>query len=144
MADESADTKTTVVPPYPLALVVCDQIYQDSTSQKFSILGTFSMITSSGFPAQHGYLAVYFALTDGHGRIPLRFRVQDAEERRSPVVDTTQSILFSDPKAVVEGRMDMANLHFPEPGEYRLQMLAGTELLMERKILLVQLPEVKK
>ena len=139
MADEKTGEKTTVVPPYVLALVVCDAAHRDGATGKYTLLGTFSTINARQFPAIHKNLTLYFALTDGHGQIPIRFRLADANDKRGVVYEQTMTISFPNPRDIVEGHIDIGSLEFPEAGEYRLQLLVGQAPLMERRILLLQL-----
>jgi hypothetical protein len=84
---------------------------------------------------------VYVALTDGRGKVKLRLRLIDADEEEAPIRELSGDVEFQDPRMIVEIDFAMTNLTFPAAGEYRLQLFAGTELLMERRVVLVQIPE---
>ena len=43
-------------------------------------------------------------------------------------------MFFDDPRAIHEGEVRLSDVVFGEPGEYRFQLSAGNELLMERRI----------
>ena len=133
--DESARTNGIV--PYPLAMVVCDAIWQDPGTRKFTLLGTFSTIHGEKFPLRHNVLAVFVSLTDGRGKTPIRLRVVDVDEERNPVFDGTNEVDFTDPRMVFEIAYHGINLVFPEPGEYRFQLFARDEPLMERRVLVI-------
>jgi hypothetical protein len=77
---------------------------------------------------------VYLALTDGRGRTPLTLRLIDAEEEGPPVFTVEATVDFPDPTQVVEGAFTCQRLQFERPGEYRLQLLAAGELLLERRL----------
>jgi hypothetical protein len=83
-------------------------------------------------------LGLYIALTDGRGKLPIRIRIIDADESREAVLETEAEIEFADPRMIAEICLNMPGLTFPEPGEYRCQVFAGHEFLMERRILAVQ------
>ena len=46
---------------------------------------------------------------------------------------------FEDPRAVAEAALVFQKVEFPEAGEYRVQLYAGDEPLLERRILLVNM-----
>lgn len=127
------------VPPYALALVVCDSVYMDASSGKRTLLGLFSTIGAPSFPTKHPMLSVYAAITDAHGTIPLTLRLVDAAEARKPVMESTTEVCPPDPRTVVEVNFAAGNLEFPAPGEYRLQLRSGTTPLLERRIVLFQI-----
>ncbi len=127
--------------PYTLALIVCDQIYADPATGKMTLLGTFSTIGASRFPAIHPSMAIYLAVTDGRGKCPIRVRLVDVDETREPVFTLDGQVEFKDPRSVVEMPFQTPPLQFPEPGEYRLQLFCGDEPLMERRIVLLQMAE---
>jgi len=133
MAEDS--TRKTRIPPYPLAMVVCDAIWRDPTTGKYTLLGIFSTIQARDFPAKHGGLALFVALTDGHGETSIRLRLIDAEENRDALFDESKVVDFADPRAIREIAFDAHDLTFEEPGEYRFQLFGGDELLMARRIL---------
>lgn len=140
--DESARTDHIV--PYPLAMVVCDHIWVDPGTGKETLLGLFSTIHARKFPARHGLLAVYVALTDGRGETPVRLRLIDVDEEYDPLFDETGTIDFADPRMIFGMMFHAENLLFKEPGEYRFQLFAHEELLMERRVLVVQTQETEQ
>lgn len=132
---EQEEPATTFVPPYPLAMVVCDAIWQDPATRKSFLLGLFSVIQAKAFPAVHPVMAIHVALTDGRGTLPIRLRLVDAGEEREPLFEGTQEVVFPDPRTVVELTYHLGGARFESAGEYRFQLYAGTELLMERRVL---------
>ncbi|MBL7134297.1 MAG: hypothetical protein ISS78_09385 [Phycisphaerae bacterium] len=137
--DESV--RQDYVAPYPLAMVVCDAIWRDPSTGKLTLLGTFSAIRVKKFPTKHNLMAVFVSLTDGHGPTPVKLQVVDANEARAAVMETEQVVDFSDAHMVVEVAYHLRNLVFEAPGEYRFQLLAHEELLMERRVLVVHSQE---
>ena len=129
-----------VPPPYPLAMVICDMVWRDPYTAKCTIIGTFSAVCSSIFPAVHPVLSVYITLTDGRGIVPISLVLIDADEERAPIFKQDQDIEFIDPRAIVELIFVSGGIQFPQPGEYRLQLIAANEFIMERRILVLQTP----
>ncbi len=128
-------------PPAPvvLAMVVCDAIHQDPSTQKCTLLGTFSTINARKFPATHRQLSVHVALTDGHGATRIRLTLANADENKPPLFSREGTIDFADPRVVAELNFVVNNLVFQDPGEYRLQVYGNDELLMERRLYVVDL-----
>lgn len=135
MAEEKAGRPAPVV----LAMVVCDAIHQDPATRKCTLLGTFSTIRARQFPVRHPQLAVHIALTDGHGRTRIRLSLVPAEESQQQLFNGEGVIDFADPRTVAELNFTIANLTFPAPGEYRLQVYGNDELLMERRLDVLQI-----
>jgi hypothetical protein len=118
-------------PPVPLALLICDHVWRDPHSGKHSLLGTFSGLGCSQFPLVTN-LSIYFAVTEGQGRLPVNMELVDVDEECPAVFDVEGIFLFEHLRQVIEGTFDFANMVFPEPGEYRLELCMDGEFLMER------------
>ncbi len=119
-------------PPIVLALVICDAVHRDPTSGKSFVLGTFAGFESSAFPTTRSVTA-YVVVTAGRGVARIRVRLVDAEGARSPIAEAEASIEFSDPRDVAEFAVYL-DAEFPEAGEYRLQLFADDEFLVERRL----------
>ena len=61
------------------------------------------------------------------------------DETRLPVVDYETVVNFQDPTEDVEIGFILPDLVFPEPGDYRLQLWSGGQLLRERRFLVIPL-----
>ena len=126
-------------PPDVLSMVVCDQIITDRATGKQSLIGMFSRIHAQGFPASHPQLCIFVALTDGYGETELEIRIVDANDERPPLVAGKGRVRFKTPRAIANLALQFHGLTFPEPGEYRVQLWAGGELLREARLEMVQL-----
>src|SRR5215208_7609811 len=129
--------------PLALAMVMSDAIWIDPGSGKKTILGTFTSVIGREFPLTLPTLAVYIALTDARGKVPLKLRLIDVDELRAPVKEHDMDADFPDPIAVLEGIVTMGGLVFPEHGEYRLQLVSDGELIIERRLVILPAPEAK-
>jgi hypothetical protein len=125
------------MPPLALAMVICDTVWVDPSTGKRTILGTFSAIFSTVFPVKLPQLAVYIALTDARGVVPIKFRVVDVDEARQPVYEHDSQISFKDPLSVSEGTIMLRGAEFPQPGEYRVQLFCDGELIIERRLMVI-------
>lgn len=125
------------IAPLTLALVICDGCWRDPYTGKYTLIGTFSTITGEAFPLTHPILTVYIALTDGLGRVPIRLQLVDVNEEEEPLFVQEGQLEFPDPRVVCELVFVAEGLQFPHPGEYRLQLFAHQEFLLERRILVL-------
>src|SRR4029077_1434550 len=128
-------------PPYPLAMVIADAIHTDPGTGKRFILGTFSVLHATAFPAVQASMAVYISLTDGRGKVPFRFALVRTDADEETLFETNGELEFNDPRAVMDMVFAFQNVQFPHPGEYRFELHAAGEFMIERRILLNQLPE---
>jgi hypothetical protein len=120
--------------PNILAMIVCDGVWRDSSTGKNYVMGVFSSIRSATIPIRHPSMTIYLCLTDGMGKIPLEVRLASGEFDEC-VVSARGEVDFSNPRMVVELALPINNVTFAAPGEYRWQLYAGDELLMERRML---------
>jgi len=127
--------------PYPLAMVVCDTVWRDPYTGKFTIIGTFSAIGGESFPLIHPIFSVYIALTDGHGKVPILLELVDVNEESDSIFSFQQEFEFQDPRIVCEIVFAHANVLIPKAGEYRLKLFASNEFILERRILALGPPE---
>jgi hypothetical protein len=123
--------------PEVLAMTIADAAHRDGATGKFSLLGTFNAIAARSFPHVHPCMAVYLALTDGRGKTPLTLRLIDADEEEAPIFQIQATVDFPDPLQMVEVAFSCPRLEFRHAGEYRLQLFAGDEPLMERRLLVM-------
>jgi hypothetical protein len=138
---ESRDVNAGSPPQAPLclALVLADYIHRDRATGKRTILGTFSVIFAPELPATQEFVAVYCALTDGRGRTAIELRlVLVDQEGDQDVARAEGEIDFTDPQMVVEIDMILRGLVFPKAGEYRFQLLGAGEMLMERRLVVIE------
>jgi hypothetical protein len=120
--------------PYPLAMVICDAVWRDPSTGKHTLLGCFNGIAAASFPTVHPQLAVFVAITEGYGKVPLALRLVDGVEVSRSLSEATVELDFADPMAIAEIAVQFQKLQFDRPGTYRLQLVTGGHLLMERRI----------
>jgi hypothetical protein len=125
--------------PLVLAMVVCDWVHRDPATNKHTILGTFSSLAAPHYPATHKRLGIYVALTDVLGLTPITLKLVDVNETRPEQELASGKIRCPDPRLVAEMGFNVPGVLFPAPGEYRLQLFAGQTLLLERRILAMQI-----
>lgn len=127
----------TGLEPDILSLIVCDQIITDRVTGKQSLIGMFSTIHTARFPAVQPQLCIHLSLTDGRGKTPVTLRIVDSEEARPPIVQGNSTVDFKNPRAIANLSFQFYGMRFPEPGEYRIQILSKGTLLREARLMLV-------
>ncbi|NOT00134.1 MAG: hypothetical protein HOP29_05860 [Phycisphaerales bacterium] len=133
----------TGLEPDVLSLIVCDQIITDRITGKQSLIGMFSRIHATRFPATQPQLCVHVSLTDGRGSTPLTLKIVDSEESRDPIVQGQGVVEFGNPRAVANLALQFFGLVFPSPGEYRVQLFASGTLLREARLELLPAKRMK-
>lgn len=112
--------------PIVMSINVCDEIIRDEISKKISLIGLFSQIQITTFPAQHPSLHVYVSLTDGHGEYEGELRFV-SEEDNNVIASMKGKVPFQNPLQTVELNFTINNLKFERPGKYRVEFLCGGE-----------------
>jgi uncharacterized protein DUF6941 len=135
------DEKVQRQAPDVLAMVLADGILRDMASGKFYIQGTYSIVSVPEFPWRHGPIMVYIAITNGHGKTPMKVRIVDVDDEREPLLEANSEMEFADPLQVVEVVIGCPPIVFPEPGEYRLQLYGAGEFLRERRLQVIPIPQ---
>jgi len=117
-------------PPTLLAILICDQVVQDPATGKHSLLGMFSRISAAEFPCVHLQLHVFASLTGGHGAATgLLWLVRKGAESAAPILETSGSVEFPEPQAIVGLIFNVVNLSLPAPGRYSFDFYCNGVLL---------------
>lgn len=126
-------------PPLVLSMIVCDDVIRDEMTKKTTIVGAFSSLVASNFPAFHASLVIFLELTNGHGETEVSVRLVDAATNEA-LSGMTSPITFPDPRAVFALRLGIRNIIFPKAGEYRFQLFFDGVLELERRLLVHHRP----
>ena len=110
------------------ALLVCDMVIEDKSTNKKSIIGAFTDIWSHDFPCTHQKMAVYFCLTDSEGdyEIMMRFVHVDSENL---LAEASFSIKIADRLSINDFALNLPPVEFATPGRYEFQLFANKEFL---------------
>jgi hypothetical protein len=125
-------------PPVVLDLIICDQIITDRITGKQSLIGMYRRIHATNFPTVYPQMCVFVSLNEGYGQVELMIRIVDANEERKPLVEGRGKVEFQTPRAITNLVLQFHGLRIPEPGEYRVQIWAGTSLLREARLEVLQ------
>src|SRR5215213_5928423 len=107
--------KRTPPPPKALAFLVCDYIHRDASTGKATLFGCFANLYAPDFPIKVPMIAVYAVVTDGHGKVPIRVKIVDADESIEPINDSTFEVEFTDPRMTAEVIGFLTDVTFPRP-----------------------------
>ena len=72
-------------------------------------------------------------ITDGLGRMPITLRLVDSDETKV-LSKTSVEVNFDDPRRIYELDLSLNNVVLPDAGLYRLQLVAGNDVLQERTL----------
>lgn len=122
--------------PHCLALLLCDQVYREPRSRKYSVLGIFDELVAPSFPARLQF-TIYFAVTGGLGANQLKVRLIHVDsliegEDAAIWIDLPR-IEIMDPLAVIEGSFTLSGT-FHAPGQHHVELHANDALLMTRRL----------
>jgi hypothetical protein len=120
-------------PPVVQSMILADAIHRDPNTKKYFILGTFNRIQSDKFPTPPIALRLYMSITETRGQTMLRVRIVDVDEIYGPIHESAHTVDLPDPTRIWEMTFSVAVI-FPAPGDYRVQLLAGNELLRELRL----------
>jgi hypothetical protein len=126
--------------PQCLALVLCDQVYCDRSTGKYSLQGTIDSLQVKAFPALVSFSA-YFALSGGRGDCRLQLMVTRIS---SLVEDELDAVGFELPTLRFEDPVQTIQACFTATGEYRAagayncSLLANDEQIGMRRLTLVE------
>jgi hypothetical protein len=129
--------------PMCLALILSEGIYRDSISGKRTLFGMFSTLFAPEFPATHSFMAVYCVLTDGYGSTSITLKIEGPDGSET-IPEMNGIVEFTDPRLVVELDFILQNVVFPTPGEYRIQVYGAGEFLLERRLMVAEIPGGQK
>jgi hypothetical protein len=122
-------------PPIVQSMILADWIHRDPATGKHFILGTYNRIGSPKFPTSQSALHIYLTITETHGPTVLRIRVVDVDDVLGPIHESAHTVDLPDPSRVYEFTFNIGVV-FPAPGDYRIQLFAGVEMLRELRLTL--------
>jgi hypothetical protein len=134
--------------PVLQAMVLADHVYRDAATGKYLIVGTFGVIwhgeqklapppadseiagnrqTFTGTIGRAGSPYLYLALSDVHGRVPLKLRYMNLADS-SVLIEGQIEVVSSDPLSMVEASIALPLLPIV-PGNFSLDLMFEGEIL---------------
>lgn len=123
---------STTVKPTPIALIVCDNIYEEPHGKK-ALVGLFNNISAKNFPAYHPRLAVFASLTGLREGSRAMLDIVNAESDGEVVVSASGPFPSGvTPLIVVDMEFIFNDVCFKEEGMYFVRLWSNGHLLMQR------------
>jgi hypothetical protein len=122
--------------PVALGLVLCDAVIVEEKTKKVSLIGTFTRIKATDFPATPLPFSVFAVLTDGHGDATIRLSVLRLETNEE-VYAYDGPFHFPGPLAEVNFHLRLHHCEFPAAGAYQFSLLVDGEWVAQRRLRVV-------
>ncbi len=129
------------VPPILLSSVICDRVIFDKITGMPSLINIIQSINAPKYPIRN-ILVFFCELTNGHGITETTIRLISSQKEEKVLFEQKGKVEFKDVRQVVTLAVNLQGVVFPEPGEYRFQLLTDNQLVGERRIICrqIQLP----
>ncbi len=121
------------VPPILLSSVICDRVIFDKITGMPSLINIIQSINAPKYPIRN-VLVFFCELTNGHGPTQTTIRLIGSQEDKV-LFEQKGKIEFKDVQQIVTLAVNLQGVVFPEPGEYRFQLLTDNQLVGERRII---------
>jgi len=121
-------TPLDTLKPSLSALLVCDMVIEDKTSNKKSAIGVFTDIWSQNFPCTHPKMGIYFCLTDAEGDYDIGLRLVHADSENL-LAEASFSAKIADRLSINDFGLNLPPVEFVTPGRYEFQLFANKEFL---------------
>jgi len=122
----------SIEPPIGIALIVCDQILEESGTRKKSLLGVFNSVACRSFPATIHKVCVFVSLTNLNGKSKTLLRCSN-ETKNMPLMAVEGIADSNNPNSVLELGFEFESFAFPQPGLHIFEFLCdGIPILSSR------------
>jgi len=137
-----AEEQEALIPPIPVAFLLCDQVITDEVTKKKTLVGVFDRIWVSKFPTEHKPIALYARLFDAEGEYEVRVEyVKVADE--SVLSRATGKLRVRDRHKPVEFALTLPSIPIPEPGEYEFRLWVGNRYVQRVAFTAELHPDIK-
>jgi hypothetical protein len=119
--------------PIALGLTVCDYVIIEERTKKVSLIGGFTGIGVSRFPAVPAPFSVFAVLTDGLGDATIKLSVSQLDTQEQ-VLSREMPGHFPDRLAELRIHFRISQASFPSPGWYQVSLLVDGEWVAQRRI----------
>jgi hypothetical protein len=117
---------------YALVLVVCDQIINDATTGKRSLIGMFDVVNAQAFPAGLSQLCIYASIAKGESdehRFYLGIIAPDGQF----ILQSQLDVADWGERGVCDFDLRLPGIAFPTAGDYLVRLFSDGRVLVERK-----------
>ena len=113
--------------PKANAMLICDYVITERTTNKKSLIGVFENIGAMQFPCTHFQLSVYIKLTEAQGQY--RFHLELVDLKTDTLIgksEMPETIQIPNPLATHELVFNLRGLRFPHAGEYEFRIFSNS------------------
>jgi hypothetical protein len=135
--------RPTVPPPLVQAFVVCREIFEDTRTKEFILIGPHCERKPVSYPARFP-MPLYVLLTAGHGIYDLDLQLRDGEEQVLWKWRCPNPITLLDPLKWHRIVLFEAVMEFPRPGRYNVVLVVNGEDLARHPLQLHPAPRRKE
>ncbi len=121
--------------PVAIGLSLCDLVVVEEKTHNVTLVNCFSHRTVDHFPSETPF-TVFALLTGGFGEKPLDVVVQELEDF-DEIYRISSSAQFASPLRTIRCTVRVWDCSFPRPGHYLVSLLAGGEIVAQRKLQLL-------
>ena len=125
--------------PVCVAVVICDQVIEDSVTKKKSLIGLFTHLQALNFPFQHQQMGLYFCLTDAEGLYRFDIDLMYLNSEQLVCRATLPNIMIGDRLQISDFGINMPSLIFPAPGRYEFRLRMEGHLIAQKDFNVMQL-----
>ena len=118
--------------PLCIAIIICNEVIEDKRTSNKTLVSLFSRIGTKKLPCIHPRMFVMASLTDGHGKVPLVFRIVHLATQKQ-ILELRAEAKFSSPMDVSDVVLEFRNLPIEKEGAYAVEVIADDELLGLRR-----------
>ena len=133
--------------PYCTALLVCDFVHRDSSTRKYTILGTFDRLFCHRNLHEPTPTGIFLSLANGHGEIHYDLELvhsDDYKNSEKPIFNLGFDVGFENPLQPVEVGLNI-QVAYQKVGVFYWQLWAGEgadrQMLLEKPLTVMTPPE---
>ena len=135
--EKSGNSREGVMAKLPVAvgLSLCEQVVIEDKTHNMTLVNCFSHRTLDNFPSETPF-TVFALLTGGFGEMPLDVVVQELDDF-DEIYRISLPARFASPLRTLRCTGRVRDCSFPQPGHYLVSLLAGGEIVAQRKLQLL-------
>ena len=131
--------------PIVNAMLVCDRVITEASTNKKSLIGIFENINAFQFPCVHHMLSVYIKLTDANGLYKFRLELVDLDDDSAIAkAEIPKEINIQDPLKTHDLVFNLGALKFGHPGKYEFRIFANNEIFGQKTFVVNKIEKRKE
>ena len=115
------EEEMSVLSPVPVAFLICDQVSEDRTTGKKTVVGVFDAVWVMEFPGTHSPAALYIRLIDCEGNYDCKIEFVRVSTQEV-VMEIEGSLESLDRNVYVEMTTPLPPLPLPAAGQYEFRL----------------------